>query len=187
MPLSTDVALPLDHAIQFPGCCIICGRRHPDSHLLLQAEVTGWLSQLRRFAPGSRQLQVPACTGCTQLYSRRRQLTALIVWSTAAVLTWLLLPQIRQIVPRGLEKPAILICIGLCLMPVILYEVFRPVAVELIRHKDHIELQFAEFDRAIDFVAVNVTAPWIRLNGQLMTDADRFSAGLVAESRNEEQ
>jgi hypothetical protein len=53
------------------------------------------------------------------------------------------------------------------------------------QHSDRIELEFASFDRALEFIAANDSAAWLKLNGELMTGEDRLSAILATMRRSE--
>ncbi|MFN9719846.1 MAG: hypothetical protein ACK58L_14190, partial [Planctomycetota bacterium] len=104
MPMSTDVSLPRDYAVRFAPCCLICNVSEPDALLKLSSAISGWWSALCWFPRPRYQVLVPVCRECRRTYVRQQRLTTAVVWLTAGLITWFLLPEIRVLVPGPLHK-----------------------------------------------------------------------------------
>lgn len=104
----------------------------------------------------------------------------MIIWITAAILIWFLLPEIRDVVPGPFQKIVMLTIIGLCLLPLILREILNPPAINITAYSDRVDFEFASAEKAMEFIGLNSEAAWQRLNGEEVSYAVRKFAELMA-------
>ena len=89
-----------------------------------------------------------------------------LAWLFAAGVTWLLLPEVRDMVPRQFQKIVMLMLIGVGLLPLILREVPDPPVNNMTAYSDRVEFEFASAEKAMQFSWHNSHAAWIRFNGE---------------------
>lgn len=159
MPMSTDVALPLDAVPLFPDACCVCDAARPGSSLDVKWRSVHWteLWMPWMWFVGKRvTVTVPVCAGCRPdaLASRRWRTLILVAWIGTAI--FLVQPWSKSLgLPRGVSKLLAVLTVLASTAPLVAWWTFRPPAIDLTVRKNMVEYEFASRPYALRFLACN--------------------------------
>jgi hypothetical protein len=180
----TTVSLPAGHDVRFPELCVCCGVSGADGKIRL-ASFKSDLSWLREGASRSYLAKAPICRRCkNRIYFRQLGiLLATLAFASAAY--WLSRPLFIQIVSPTLRRLATLGTMLICIVPVCIWEVFRPPAFDVSTSGGAVDYEFRDAAVAAEFAVANSHAEWMKLDGEPF-DAGKMIAKTYAQLlRNE--
>jgi hypothetical protein len=168
MAESTDINLPRSHVATFPDRCVVCGGAGPGSHVRLITGSIGWWTWLFWWWGKPFIVKAPACTGCAWKLHGLRMLSLVVTVAIIAAALWLVWPNIKDGIPRGLQRWAMLALALLCLLPQIIFEVFYARPFDITAFSDSVDYEFTSIDYAIEFATYNHDAEWVKIDGELV-------------------
>jgi hypothetical protein len=163
MPLSTDVNLPKQHPARFPDKCVVCGGP-PNTTVRLITGSIGWWTWLLWWFGMPFMVRVPTCTTCGWKLHLQRWLSLLLTIGVTVAVYFLIWPLVSDQVPRALRKWVMMGLALLCLMPLFLYEVFKPAAISITAYSDSVDYEFRNEELALEFAALNQDAEWVKIS-----------------------
>lgn len=168
MAESTDVNLPRSHVAQFPNRCVVCGHDDPQSHVRLITGTLGWWTWLLWWFGKPFVVKAPACTGCAWKLHGLRFISLIATISITVVVLWLVWPQLKDSVPPGVHKWAMMGLALVCLLPQVVFEVFYAKPFDITAYAESVDYEFTSKDYAIDFAMLNDDAAWVKVNDQII-------------------
>jgi len=155
MPISTDVNLPKSQLPFFPDRCVACGADAPDASYRVGTNAIGWWT-LAFWSFGRRfRVDVPACDSCRDRMCRAWWLRLAVNAVVVAIGVGLALYLLRWY--QGPFKRWFALGIALiCLLPVILWEVFFPRPIDLTAYADTVDYEFRDPEYAEEFAELNL-------------------------------
>ncbi len=166
MALSIDVNLPRKHKPKFPDCCVVCETPSPGSHVRIFTSTASWWSWIFWWYGKWIVVKAPACPFCAWKLHALRFLSIAVTGAIAYVGLFFFWPMMKESIPIGLRKWAML-GIGLvCIAPFLLLEVFFAMPFNVTAHKDSIDYEFTSIDYAVDFGMCNYDAAWVKIGDE---------------------
>jgi len=166
MALSTDVNLPRSHAAQFPNRCVVCGRRNHASHVRLITGTLGWWTWLLWIWGKPFTVKAPACKGCGWKLHGLRLISLCATIAIGFAVLWFIWPFVKDSVPRGLQKWAMMGLALLCLLPKLVIDIFFAKPFDITAYADNVDYEFVSKTYAIDFAILNSDAEWVKVNDE---------------------
>ena len=165
MAHSTDINLPRSHVPSFPDECVVCEQDHPGGHVRVIAGTLGWWTYLLGWLGTPFVVKAPACRNCAWKLQAQRVASVLITIIVGlAVLFWIW-PNIKDSIPPSVHRWAFGgICV-LCLLPMLWLQVCYPPPFSIMAYSNSVDYQFRSMRYALEFVAWNKLAPWVKVNG----------------------
>ena len=168
MATSTDVNLPRTCTPQFPDRCVVCGCQNPNSHVRLLTGSIGWWTVVFWTWGKFFIAKAPSCFGCAWMLHGLRFISLLMTLTTISIAIWFIWPHIKESVPPGIHKPAILVLALLCLLPKVIFEVFFPMPFDMTVFADSVDYEFKSKDYAVEFAVLNIDAEWVKVDDQVI-------------------
>jgi hypothetical protein len=168
MALSTDINLPRAHAARFPNRCVVCDKLGPASHVRLMTGTLGWWTWLLWWWGKPFVVKAPACGGCGWKLHGLRLLSLCVTIAIGAAMLWLIWPTVKDMVPRGLQKWAMMGLALVCLVPKLIFDIFYAKPFEITAYADNVDYEFASQDYAVKFAMLNIDAEWVKVNDEII-------------------
>lgn len=170
MAESTDINLPRSHAARFPERCVVCGRDNPPSHVQLITGTLGWWTWLLWVWGTPFVAKAPACSGCAWKLHNSRFISLVVTLAIAVAALWLFWPHVKDSVPHGLRKWAMMGLALACLLPQIILEVFFAKPFDMTAYTESVDYEFTSKDYAAEFATLNLDAEWVKVNGEIINE-----------------
>ena len=151
---------------------MVCGSVEPNSQLRLITGTVGWWTWLTWWYGKPFVVKVPTCRRCGWLLQARRGFGLLVTFAVIAVVYYWIWPFFKEFVPHGLRKWAMMGIAIACLIPLLVLEFFYAPPAQVTAYTDSVDYEFASYDYATDFAAMNHDAAWTKLNGIFMAFRD---------------
>lgn len=165
MATSTDVNLPRSHEARFPDRCVVCNSDAPTSHVRLMTGTLGWWTWLLWFWGKPFVAKAPACAACAWRLHALRFISLVVTIAITVAALWFIWPSLKDSVPQGLRKWAMMGLALLCVLPQILFEVFYAKPFDITAFSDSVDYEFKSKDYALEFATLNLDAPWVKVEG----------------------
>jgi hypothetical protein len=166
MAESIDVNLPKTHRAEFPDRCVVCGRDDPDSHVRLVTGSIGWWSWLLWWFSTPFMVKAPACDTCGWKLQGLRLLSLLVTVAISVAVIWFGWPLVKDSVPQGLQKWALMGLAVICLLPQIIFEVFYAPPFDITAFSASVDYEFTSPNYATEFALLNRDAEWVKIDGE---------------------
>jgi hypothetical protein len=110
--------------------------------------------------------KAPACTGCAWKLHWLRFISLFVSILIVVAAFWFVWPNLKDSVPAGLRKWAML-GLGLAsLLPQVIFEIYFVRPFDVTAYSDSVDYEFASKDYAVDFATLNLDAEWVKVNGE---------------------
>lgn len=166
MAASVHISLPRSYSPQFPDRCVVCEKGGPRSHVRLITGTLGWWTWLLWWWGSPFIAKAPACNRCVWKLHGLRFLSFAVTVAIVLAAFWLIWPYLEGYVPRGLRKWAMLGVAIACVFPQVVFEMFFAKPFDITAFSTSVDYEFTSKDYALEFMTLNMDAPWIKINGE---------------------
>jgi hypothetical protein len=147
----------------------VCDSETPGSHVRLITGSIGWWTWLLWWHGKPFMVKAPACSRCAWKLHGLRFLSLAVMIVLASIALSVIWPHIKDSVPRGLRRWAMLGVMLVCVMPQFIFEVFFAKPFGVTAFADSVDYEFTRREYAIEFALLNDNAAWVKINGNSLT------------------
>ena len=112
--------------------------------------------------------KAPACSRCAWKLHGFRLLSLAVTITIAVVALWAIWPNIKDSVPRGLRRWAMMAIALVCVLPQCIFEIFFAKPFDVTAYADSVDYEFTSTEYAFEFAMLNSEAEWVKVNGELI-------------------
>jgi hypothetical protein len=146
----------------------VCGSGSPKSHVRLITGTLGWWTWLLWWWGKPFVAKAPACKRCAwKLHGLRIISLAATIAIVVAALS-LIWPNVKDAVPRGLRRWAMMGIGVVCILPQVIFEVYFAKPFNITAFADSVDYEFTSKDYAVEFAMWNIDAAWVKVNGEFI-------------------
>jgi hypothetical protein len=153
----------------------VCGKSGPKSQVRLIKGTLAWWTVLTMWWGKMLVVKAPACPFCAWKLQGLRALGLAVTVAGMVAIVWLDGPQLKGVVPPGLQKWVLAGLALACLVPQLVFETFYARPFDVTAYDDSVTYEFTSADYALEFVLLNASAAWSKVNGRQFDHANWMS------------